>query len=509
MADSNKQNKHPAITFWALIFVPYIVGILLWLFVAQMTGASAIIIFLIASIIALLSILIWRAKHDAPPKNNTTDKHWLDKKLGAQVKRETIKRIAQAIGALILAGNACGFIWNAIAQQENAKAAQENVQQQIYNDALTLLSNKESASARIGGIYGLTEFAKQHLHRKKNICDILSAHVREITQEDKYIEHNTKQPSNEIQSLLNVLAKQDTFTDDNQNQDNITDGCRNFSRAYLSGADLIKANISGANLVNVNLSGANLSGADLSGADLSGAELSDANLSGADLSDADLSGAELSDANLSGADLSDANLSGADLIRADLSGAELSDADLSGAELSDADLSGAELSDANLSGADLIRADLWGADISGTDLSRADIFDANLSGADLWRANLSGADLWRANLSGADISGADLSGADLLNANLRGANLYLIDLQNINIRLSEGMQLYGAYSAEDDDTTSFHERINSRRGKETDLSGALNVPENINEIADTGILTDEMADEIIRKYDEATKKSEE
>ena len=65
-----------------------------------------------------------------------------------------------------------------------------------------------------------------------------------------------------------------------------------------------------------------------------------------------------------------------------------------------------------------------------------------------------------------------------------------------------GAQLHGAYSV-NDHITSFHERINSRRGKETDLSGAKNVPANINEIADTGILTDEMADEIIRKYDEA------
>ena len=223
------RDGKPVNVFGSLIFLPYIiVGTTAWIIFNQITFAGMVVVFLfllIASIIALLSILIWRAKHDTPAGNNTTDKHWLDKKLGAVNKSETIKRIAQAIGALILAGNACGFIWNAVAQQENAKAAQENVQQQVYNDALTLLANEQSVSARIGGIYGLAAFAKQNPLRKENICDILSAHVREITQEEKYEENNAERPSNEIQSLLNVVAKQGIFEG----------GCRDFSRANLWG----------------------------------------------------------------------------------------------------------------------------------------------------------------------------------------------------------------------------------------------------------------------------------
>jgi uncharacterized protein YjbI with pentapeptide repeats len=79
------------------------------------------------------------------------------------------------------------------------------------------------------------------------------------------------------------------------------DGKRDFSNAYLRGADLRGAN----------LSNANLRCADLRGADLSDADLSNANLRCADLSDADLRGA-----NLRGADLRCADLRGANLNRA-------------------------------------------------------------------------------------------------------------------------------------------------------------------------------------------------
>ena len=179
--------------------------------------------------------------------------------------------------------------------------------------------------------------------------------------------------------------------------------------------------------------------------------------------------------------------------------ANFSEANLLGAiiSISEATHSRTDLRMANFSEANLLGAKLSGANLSEANLSGAYLLFANLSEANLSGANLNGADLWKAKLSGAYLRLADLSGANLSEANLSEANLSEAGLRGASSNDDNGIMF------------SFHERINSRRGKETDLSGAKNVPENINEIADTGILTDEMADEIIRKYDEATKESEE
>ena len=446
----------------------------------------------------ILAALLWRIFTDI--ENN----HWLDMLLGTGNKLETIKLLGTAIGAMAIIWNGYAFTRRAAAQENTAKAQFESVQVarqdaawRIYNDARAMISNTKSVSARISGIYDLAEIARQYPERTENICNILCAHVRETTQQPAYQETYKDQPSNEMQSLLDVLTKRDTFTDNNQ--DDFADGCRNFSRSYLSGADLSDANLigiflSGANLSGAKLRSANLSRARLMKSDLSEADLSNTNYSGAYLSDADLSGADLWHANFNGADLSNANLSEASLLSADFSLTPLSDANFSGSRLSGANFSGSRLSDANFSG-----ADLWGADFSGSRLS-----DANFSGSRLSDANFSGADLWGTNLSGTKLFGVNLSGANLSKANLQGSNLYRADLQDAELH---DTQLHGAYCDSKEGIISFYEQTNKRRGKGTNLSDALNVPENIDEIADTGILTDEMADKIIAEYDKAIKES--
>ena len=384
----------------------------------------------------ILVALVWRIFTDI--ENN----HWLDMLLGTDNKLETIKLLGTVIGAMAIIWNGYAFTRRATAQENTAKVAQQDVERQIYNDAVGMLDNTHSASVRIAGAYGLANFAASHKEWKQNICNILCAHVRETTQQPAYQEVYKDKPSNEIQSLLDVLTKRGIFV--NERLD--------FSRAYLSVAKL-------------------------SGSNLSGANLSEANLRKANLSEANLRKANLSEANLSGTHLSEANLSGT------------------------------HLWEANLSGAYLLSTNLWGANLSGANLSGAYLLLANLSGADLSAANLSGTDLSGANLSGAYLLLANLSGANITNANLRGAYIHGADLQGAELN---GAQLYGAYSTTPTHFFSdkpFREPINSRRGKETDLSGAKNVPANIDEIADTGILTDKMADKIIKEYDKAIKES--
>ena len=172
---------------------------------------------------------------------------WLDCLLGTSdiataAKRETIKDLAQALFGLILfLGLYIAFRRTraledtAKAQQETAKAQQETTQaqqetakaqnktaqaqhnaneQKMFNDATAKLGDKSAASVRLGGIYALDRLARLNQTYLASIVEILSAHLRETAQQDrdekkdkeKYAAQYKDKPSNEIQSLLDVLS---------------------------------------------------------------------------------------------------------------------------------------------------------------------------------------------------------------------------------------------------------------------------------------------------------------
>ena len=593
----------------------------------------------------ILAVLLWRIFTDI--ENN----HWLDMLLGTGNKLETIKLLGTVIGAMAIIWNGYAFTRRAAAQENTAKAQFESVQVarqdaawRIYNDARAMISNTKSVSARISGIYDLAEIARQYPERTENICNILCAHVRETTQQANYQEKHKDQPSNEIQSLLDVLTKRDVFVNE----------LLDFSRAYLIGSNLHKANIEKSNLSEADMQNANLSEVDMQNANLSeakmqGADMRNANLQGADMRESKMhppafiekelkdggvqwmivdrdnpnlikevedremelwvswamgKGANLREAKLQSANLYKAKMMGADLVGAQLQNASLGKADLRGVDLSRADMRKAKLnlaklgdailqetnlykaelykanltqinnyiggytdgfiedrdiecpthgeetiSNTNMRGADLrnailqranlSEANLQGAIISGADLSHAYLYSAKMQGADLRDAQMQGADLRDAQMLGAVLINAKLQNAWLNKAVLFGANLHSADLQNVSMQKLEdyrplyqreyfhtdmrstnlykanlqdtkldGVLLEGAYSTDEKRDIPFHERINNRRGKDTDVSGALHVPENINDIAHTGILKDESADANIQYYDNVMKESE-
>lgn len=183
---------------------------------------------------------------------------------------------------------------------------------QRFAKGLELLGDERELT-RIGAAYSLYFLARDFPNEyKRTVFDILCSHVRMQTATDEYEKDHVDEPSNEIQTVLNLLSKE-------------KDGCFLFedleadlNYTYLVGIDLCNAHLREANLIVVDLRGADLVGAHLSDADLSKADLSKAdlrevNLSGARLWDADLSESDLGESDLIGADLSCANLTGADL----------------------------------------------------------------------------------------------------------------------------------------------------------------------------------------------------
>ena len=377
--------------------------------------------------------------------------------LGLSNKNETLKFLGIGMGGILIALQALMSYKRAKAMEDTAQAqadaanaqarateeqakanqhTERGQQQERFRNAIEHLGH-ESDSVRLGGAYELFHLAQDTEDLRQTVLDILCAHIRRTTSEDEYQKkhkvpedvdpeevEDVSKPSEEVQSLLNLLFVQDH---------DVFKGLRvDLGGSWMSGADLRIARLESAVLVGVHLQGADLTRANLQGVNLEGARLQGANLEGANLQRANVTWTQLERTNLKGA-----KLQGADLTRA------------------------------KLQGADLTRAKLQGADLTRAKLQRVDLKGANLQGVDLKGANLQGANLQRAKLQGVVLWAAELQGVDLMEAQLQAANLWAAKLQEANLTET---QLQGVISKKNC-LTSFEKRIRTQTGKESDLSG--------------------------------------
>ena len=370
-----------------------------------------------------------------------------------------------------------------------AKAMDGTNEQKTYNDAVGNLGNEKS-SVRLGGIYGLFDLAKSEYQRRRNITEILCAHLRDTTQNKKegYQEAHRDTPSNEIQSLLNVLCE---LNEGNLKHEKTRDIRLNLEHSYLRGANLESKKLRWAEL-----GGADLRGARLSGAELQGANLGGARLQGAFLWGAQLQGAHLDNARLQGANLGLANLWEANLWMAQLQGANLSNAKLWGATLWEAQLQGAHLDNARLQGADL---------------SQVRIEEAKLM---IMGAQLQGAHLDNARLQGAKLDGARLEGATAVaqgGAGEFGAPPGSPFEERVKSRVGKGADLESAVFSgglTDEEITEIHDALAQLDKSKAEKLCAelrknhLGKPKSYKppEGADTSVLTEKRADKIIEDY---------
>ena len=215
-----------------------------------------------------------------------------------------------------------------------------------------------SESVRLGGAYELFHLAEDTKSLRQTVLDILCAHIRRTTRENRYKATYASRPSVEIESLLALL-----FVHGHE----VSSGLRvNLSESWLNGADLRGARLADADLRLAHLDRARLEEARLERANLSGARLVEARLRRACLRDASLvlvhlEGARLEDAQLQGAIIYGGHLAGAIIRRGSLQGADLTGAEMHGVDLSSAGLEAALLAWASLQGAILDDANLRGA----------------------------------------------------------------------------------------------------------------------------------------------------
>ena len=213
-----------------------------------------------------------------------------------------------------------------IKQTEQLELQSKSQRDSRFSKGVELLGNANE-SARTGAAYSLFFLVKDYPEEfAKPVFEILCSHVRSITTTEEYKKNNNKRPSNEIQSILNSLFKNQSldldgsFWSEEREQEEDEEYIRNtifkdfspnLSHSYLKYADLIGANLYGAQFSNSNLEEAFLAGSCLKESmfiksTLIGAKIHGANLSGSYfLSGTKLNNADLREATLDGLTLDD------------------------------------------------------------------------------------------------------------------------------------------------------------------------------------------------------------
>ena len=446
----------------------------------------------------------------------------LYKLIGAHTKLQLIQTLGSGIlGCLAVLGvmaatrRAKAANITAANQVEATKEAKEANIEKAFATAIAQLAS-ESNSVRLGCIYSLHDIAKKDKGRHRSISTILCMHLREKTKKKQYQEKYKDEPSDEIQYLLDILTQLD------KEGNFIWDGTvKDFSGAYLTGANLNSASLKEANLTNAQLQGARLYQAQLQGADLRGAQLQRSHLG-----EAQLQGAELQEAQLQEVYLYRAQLQGADLEEAQLQGADLRGAQLQRAKLNYAQLQGAYLVEVQLQGADLRGAQLQGAHLEDAQLQRANLNNAQLQGAHLEDAQLQGAHLEDAQLQGATASAGRIA---FLITSVIGFEEWINRCKNKNSVLKEvffsggidakkaqeitnsSQSLYKESGIDKWEYEKMKEVIEQHKGKEGNYEVIPDPPEYENLKKkygfETGVLTEEEVDRIIAEYKQAMKKA--
>ncbi len=297
---------------------------------------------------------------------------WISNLLGVaqnrEPKYEALKFLGIGMGGILIALQALMSYRRAKAMEKTSEAqadaskaqadavskTEQGQRQDRLKNAIEHLGH-EKDSVRLGGAYELFHLAEDTENLRQTVLDILCAHIRQTTGEDKYREKHKSKPSEEIQSLLTLLFVQ---------KHKVFKNCHiNLQESWLNGAYLQEARLWKATLV-----GAHLQKADLYRAHLQKANLYRAQLQAANLVEAQLQGTTLDRAQLQRSILNRAQLQGASLVETQLQGSILAMAQLQAANLVEIRLQAANLVETQLQGAMLFLVQLQGAALRGARL---------------------------------------------------------------------------------------------------------------------------------------------
>ncbi|MDD9816571.1 MAG: pentapeptide repeat-containing protein, partial [Gammaproteobacteria bacterium] len=325
--------------------------------------------------------------------------------LGVGTKEAVINKLSIALAGLLSAWAIWSAYRRAEAMQKQVLATENRLVQERFRDAVQHLGD-ESESVRLGGAYALFRLALEEEGFRKQIAEMICAHICAITSAKKYRGDFAKKPSMEIQSLMRLLFSvgQDAQTENSRKA--FWKGLRaDLSGGYFHGLELRDARFQKASLTGAEFQGASLSGAQFHGASLVGTKFHVASLENSQFHDAYLLGAEFHDARLYRAEFH-----GASLVGAEFHGVSLENAQFQGANLENAEFQGAALENAGFQGARLYRVGFQGATLVFAGFQGARLYRVGFQGALLVGAKFQGARLYRVGFQGALLVGAKFQG---------------------------------------------------------------------------------------------------
>jgi uncharacterized protein YjbI with pentapeptide repeats len=138
-------------------------------------------------------------------------------------------------------------------QEEQLSLQSKSERNSRFSKAIELLGNNHE-SARIGAVHTLYSLAKEYKKEYKELVfNILCSHIRTTTYTKEYQEIYLKKPSNEIQTIIEILFRKE------QNNNSFFDGLEaDLNGSFLRGLFLHNAALNGANLKDVVLFNAKL-----------------------------------------------------------------------------------------------------------------------------------------------------------------------------------------------------------------------------------------------------------
>jgi hypothetical protein len=222
---------------------------------------------------------------------------------------------------------------------------------QRFGIAIECLGNS-GESARTGAIYSLYHLAIEHEKYRQSVMDILCSHIRSTTGKKQYEVDFPIKPSNEIQTLIDLIFKENGiyykyFPKLNK---------PNLSNSYLIGANFIKARCPKVLFKNTNLTSANFHKAECLATlfydtKLFETKFIDAKLIFAKFIASRLHGAKFVGAMLCKSEFVGSKCIGANFSKTNLSLSNFKSTDLSGVQLTFSQLIGATFDSVNINGA--------------------------------------------------------------------------------------------------------------------------------------------------------------
>ena len=169
--------------------------------------------------------------------------------LSAIVDKETEATIISIVGGVIAIVGLILFYQRLKKQEEQIDLQRKQRTDDRFTTAVELLGSSET-SARTGAIYSLYHLAIEDKKYRKEVAQILCSHIRSKTNEPDYKEEHKDRPSNEIQSTIDLLLKNQDGNKGLYCQDFAKEKSfpqANFEYAYLVKADFYEAQCQGAN----------------------------------------------------------------------------------------------------------------------------------------------------------------------------------------------------------------------------------------------------------------------